>query len=415
MATRIVGLLAGSLILAHTALGADLQRVTTGVPFPRGLVLFNGKLYVLARGISREFGGVTAAFEDHAGTIFAVDPNLREPISDPVSDRIRTNATVVAEPTSPPFRLLDRSLKPIWEDRLTDRPYCTLRYHPGSQSFYLCAFSGLDRYDNQRGRFFTKNATDALIRYDLRAGKWYDIERHDPNAEAAYPNPDWESSPPPRGRLKGPDNCLVVGDQLYAVAKDNSVLVRYDLSDIVADPEASPPAGELVMDHRVACTNAPDTEFFGQSALAAHEGYLYIGYRTSGTVIRISITQEGLPKEPIRAELLARFEPWDPATRKSANITDLDFDSEGRLYVLSAKPARVHRFHPDPDRIYDARPTADRPEKAWLDVAEASGNPTLKCENILLTPEGELFVSGGQTYNPRTREAGFVLVTRITD
>src|SRR5687768_13471986 len=56
-----------------------IERVTTKVPFPRGLQLVDGELYVLARGRVRGSGGVSAEVEDQAGTIYAVDPNVVEP------------------------------------------------------------------------------------------------------------------------------------------------------------------------------------------------------------------------------------------------------------------------------------------------------------------------------------------------
>ncbi|HRK32004.1 MAG TPA: hypothetical protein PLD59_13080, partial [Tepidisphaeraceae bacterium] len=77
-----------------------VHRVTTAVPFPRGLAILDGKLAVLARGRVRESGGTDAAIDDQAGTIFLVDPDISEPIGgDAVSEPVRANGAVVAAPT----------------------------------------------------------------------------------------------------------------------------------------------------------------------------------------------------------------------------------------------------------------------------------------------------------------------------
>jgi hypothetical protein len=129
-----------------------VERISTKPPFPRGLQIVDGQLYVLCRGRVREYGGVSAEVEDQAGTLYVLDPAVAEAFdgSDPCA-AVRENGQVVALPTAPPFKLWDRSASPPSKDKKTDRPYCGLTYHPGTQSFYICAFSGIDK-PRSRGR-----------------------------------------------------------------------------------------------------------------------------------------------------------------------------------------------------------------------------------------------------------------------
>ena len=116
-----------------------VERISTRAPFPRGLQLVDGELYVLCRGRVREYGGVSAEVEDQAGTLYALDPDVAETYDggEP-GDAVRENGRIVALPTAPPFRLWDRTASPPTRDRETDRPYCGLsakpsriyRFHP---------------------------------------------------------------------------------------------------------------------------------------------------------------------------------------------------------------------------------------------------------------------------------------------
>lgn len=375
----------------------QIKRVTTIAPFPRGLAMVDGRLYVLCRGCVRGAGGVRAEVEDRAGRIYVVDPDTTEAIATAnVSDVVRRNGSVFAWPTEPPFRLWDRTAIPPASDRNTDRPYCTLRYHDPTRSFYICAFSGIDKPKKPGEVSFSKNLTDAILRYDLRTEKWYEVERHNLEAGGSYPHHDTRYFPPPHGWLNGPDNLLTVGNWLYAVAKENNLLVRYDLSHLIDDAEAGAPPSEVVLRETIRVKGLGRRQFYGHSALAFHDGRLYIGFRTSSVILRIPLDENGLPVQPIVAELLARFEPYDPVTRRSANLTDMAFDSKGRLYVVSAKPARVYRFKPDPSRVFDARVPNTR---AWLDLAAATGNPKMKSENILIDDRDRLFVTSGDGYD----------------
>src|SRR5688500_3697380 len=142
-----------------------VERISTAVPFPRGLQLVDGDLYVLARGRVRESGGVSGAIDDKAGTIYRVDPDIAEPISSyDISTAVRGNGEVFATPTAPPFKLFDRAADPPTRDRETDRPYCSLRYDDATKSFYVCAFSGIDKSLQRRPdgdpSTFSKNTAD---------------------------------------------------------------------------------------------------------------------------------------------------------------------------------------------------------------------------------------------------------------
>lgn len=374
---RVAGSMLATILTVN---GAEVERVTTAVPFPRGLAMVDDNLHVLCRGRAREAGGVTASIDDRAGSIYVVDTAIGEPATNKVvSAAVRQNAQLLARPTEPPFRLWDRTASPPQSDRRTDRPYCTLRYHAPTRSFYICAFSGIDLPSQPGKPSFSKNASDAVLRYDLRTGRWHEVERS--------------------GWLYGPDNCLPLGDWLYAVAKDNSRLVRFDLRDLARDPEARPPVGELVTEH----------EWEGHSALAYRDGWLYVGYRTSSVIARLRLDDRYRPVTPIRFELVARFDPFDPVTRRSANITDMDFDERGRLYVVSAQPSRIFRFVPDPASVFDGR---DGQAEPWLDLAALTGNARMKSENVL-AHRGWIYVTSGDAYDYQQGADGAVYRARI--
>ena len=390
------------------AVTADrVHRVSTAVPFPRGLVIVDGNLFVLARGRVREAGGADGSIDDRAGTIYCVDPDVGQPVSATViGDEVRTNARVFAAPTEPPFKLFDRTKVPAVSDRETDRPYCGLRYDPGTKNFYICAFSGIDKPDYSGDpSSFSKNLNDGVLRFDTRDKQWHIVERHNLEKGGIYPHHDVSSSQPPHGWLNGPDNCLVIGRWLYCVAKDNSLLVRYDLLSISQDPAAPPPPSDWVLDDRLAMKNGQIEQHLGHSMLAYRDSYLYIGYRTSSTIVRILLDDNGLPVQPIVGEMIARFDPYDPRTRKSANLTDMVFGPDGDLYVVSAQPARVYRFRPDPGHVFDGRAGRAAP---WADMAELTDNPRMKSENLLVDERGRVFVTSGDAYSFQAGAGGTV-------
>jgi hypothetical protein len=394
-----------------------LERVSTAVPFPRGLVLVGDELIVLARGRVRSSGGVSAAVEDRAGTLFVVDTGIGQVWSAGVGPvaAVQGNGRVLAEPTSPPFLLWDRTSNPPQADTRTDRPYCVLRYDEPTNSLYVCAFSGVDLDRKTSPVPFSKNLTDGVLRFDLGSGKWSEIERHDARTPH-YPSADR----PPHGHLKGPNNLTIVGRTLYAAAKDNSVVAAYDLRDVERGREY--PRSAVVLTESVMMRDGTVQTHLGPSALAERDGYLYVGYRTSGTVVRFKHGGGGLGllgTKRVPGELVARFTPFDPVTRVSADITDMAFDRDGRLVVLSAEPARLYRFwpgggtvdgeRPDGERVFDA---VGKPHLAYVDLAAHTGNPRMKSENLMIDPQGRMYVTSGDGYSYQAGAEGTVY--RIT-
>lgn len=387
-----------------------IERVTTKPPFPRGLQLVDGKLYVLCRGRVREYGGVSAAVEDQAGTLYVVDPGVAEAYAggDPGA-AVRENGAVLALPTDPPFQLWDRAASPPTSDRETDRPYCGLTFHAPTRSFYLCAFAGVDKPEAKGQSTFSKNLTDAILRYDLRTEKWYEVERHDIEKGGLYPHHDPARAKPPHGWLNGPDNCLALGDWLYAVSKDNSLLVRYDLRALAADPEAGAPPSTFVLGQDVTVQRGEKLRIEGHSALGYHDGWLYVATRTSSHVVRVKLDDALLPVQPTQVELVALFDAYDAETKKSANLTDMTIDRQGNVYLVAAKPSRIFRFRPDPAHVYDARGGKQEP---YFDLAELTGNPQMKSENALVDEQGRVYVTSGDAYDYQGGAGG--VVWRVT-
>lgn len=387
-----------------------VERITTKPPFPRGLQLVDGKLYVLCRGRVREYGGVSASVEDQAGTLYLVDPSVAEPFApgDPGA-AVRDNGTVFALPTDPPFQLWDRSANPPTRDRETDRPYCGLTYHAPTRSFYLCAFSGVDKAEVKGQSTFSKNLSDAILRYDTRTAKWYEVERHDIEKGGLYPHQDPKRGKPPHGWLNGPDNCMALGDWLYAVSKDNSLLVRYDLRALAADPEAGAPPSEFVLGQDVTVQKKEKLRLEGHSALGYHDGWLYLATRTSSHVVRLKLDDRFLPVQPMQVELVALFDAYDPETKKSTNLTDMTIDAEGYVHLVSAKPSSVYRLLPDPKHVYDARKGQQKP---YFSLAELTGNAQMKSENALVDSQGRVYVTSGDAYDYQDGAGG--VVWRVT-
>lgn len=397
----------------------EVRLVSSAVPFPRGLVLKDGDLYVVARGRVRDSGGVDVRLDDRAGTLWVVDPTVSEPLH-ANGEAVARNGRLFAEPTDPPFKLLDRSLQHATDDERTDRPYCGLRWHERSGSFFICAFSGIDLAASDpaaaEAGAFRKNYTDAVLRFDTRTGRWSEIERHDPAAGANYPHqgPLPDDHPPLSGWAKGPDNLVVIGDTLVVAAKDNSRLIAYDLRQLISDPDAAPPAGKLVLGEEVFINGQP-RQVLGHSALAYCDGWLYVAFRTTSEVIRLPVVKEvagAFAVDPRKAELLALFDPWIPESgRPSANLTDIALGPDGDVFVVSAHPARIFRFAPDAHHVHDFRSGRGQP---WIDLAAATDNPQMKSENLLVADDGSVFVTSGDAYGREPGLGGAIYVIRET-
>lgn len=386
-----------------------LSRVTTAVPWPRGLTFVDGELLVLARGRHRRAGGPVAGIEDRAGTLFVVDPDVAEPVlpgdAQP-GEAVANNARILAEPTSPPFELWDRVRPPV-EDTAMDRPYCTLAYDPTTQNLFVCGFAGVDMTDGT----FRKNGTDSVLRFDLRSDRWSTVDRHrevegtavQPEDKASwlpndhYPHHDPADNPPPHGWTNGPNGACVVGRWLYVAAKDNDLVVRYDLSALADDPTAGPPPSLPVLgvSERVAVNGqVVDLDLVGHSALASQPGWLYLGCRTSSQVVRFPLDDDGVLVTPVVGELIARFDPFDEQSGLSADLVDLAFDPDGQLYVSTARHGAIWKIgHPDPARIFDG--TSGTSATPFVDLRLLTGNPVARTGNITFDDAGRLFLCAG--------------------
>lgn len=401
---------------------ARLERVSTAVPWPRGLVFAEGSLIALARGRHRRDGGPDASIPDRAGTLFKIDPGLAEPVVKGrlAGPEVRANGAVLVEPTAPPFRLWQPSAEPLG-DRLTDRPYCTLAWDADSRNFIICGYSGID---SSKGRGFRKNATDSVLRYDLRSRRWRIIEAHDPSKVAAadqsavvpndsYPHHDPELEAAPHGWLNGPDGAEVAGRYLYVVAKDNSLLTRYDLRGIRRDPAAPPPPSRVVLRDRAPVRGRDGRvrveAVAGHSSLAVWGGYLYIGFRTTSQVLRFPLREDGALARPVVGERVAQLAPYDAATRYGADLMDIAFSPRGELYISGGYNGVVWRVGaPDP-----ARPFRSAESEPFLDLRALTGRPRAKCGNITFGPDGFLYLAcGNNDVGPETRLRGVIYRAR---
>ena len=399
-----------------------LDRVSAAVPWPRGLVIADGRLVALARGRHRRSGGIDPTVADRAGCLFAVDPTIVEPVVSgvPVGDAVRSNATLLVEPKASPFALYDPAGGKPLDDYRMDRPYCTLVYDAPSKNFFICGYSGVDL----PGGKFRKNANDTIHRFDLRTNRWSMVEAHDANTVPIdevgyivpndyYPHHDPAKNPAPHGWLNGADGAEAVGNYLYAVAKDNHTLAQYDLRTIRKDAQAGPPSSRVLMRDEVNLRCGDEVrrvKLFGHSAVVAHDGYLYLGFRTSSVVIRFTLDADGDIVDPETAELIAVFEPWSSTTRRSANLIDLAFDRKGDLFAACAEQGRVWKIgRPDPTRVFDGVDVGENPTKnqPWLDLRALTGKAKARVGNIVFDDAGRLFVCSGN-YATGTRMAGVI-------
>jgi len=396
------------------------ERVSAGVPWPRGIVFVEDRLVVLARGRHRRAGGIDPRIRDHSGSLFTVDPRISETVRPGrlASNAVIRNAALLAPPADPPFHLYDGRTEPI-EAVLLDRPYCTLVYDRVSRNFFVCGYSGVDL----PGARFRKNATDSVLRFDLRTERWSLVEGHDPRSvrreelgyvvpNDRYPHADPKTSLPPHGWLNGPNGACVSGRYLLVCGKDNHLVAAYDLRGIRKDPRSGPPRGLPVLGPDLEIETPlgrKKTRVLGPSALARWGDHLYVGYRTSSIVLRFDVDERGLPRKETAA-LCAVFEPWDPETKRSANLIDMDFDSRGRLYVACAKSGRIWCIGvPDPSRPFYGNDRGTRKPSAppFLDLAVLTGKKT-SCANICFDPEDRLYICAGNYDTASAKIAGVI-------
>jgi hypothetical protein len=391
-----------------------LERVSTAVPWPRGLAFVEGRLIALARGIHRSAGGPNPEIEDLAGHLFEIDPNVAEPVvkGQEAGGAVRKNGRVFAEPAEPPFHLWNRRL-PSTNDTRTDRPYCAIGFDPESRNMFICAFSGIDRGGKDyAGQSFRKNPTDGVFRYDLRTQKWHvvDAHRHDsvPEAELQpairnefYPHHDPSKNPPPHGMANGPDDATVCGRFLYVAAKDNSALIQYDLDAIRSSPDAPPPPGRYIFrranpqDDPCVQVEGHDSMYVeGTCALAAHGGYLYVAFRTTSQILRFPITGDGDLVRPLQGQYIAQFDRYDPEKKGgSADIYDIGFNSRGELFVAASNTGAFWRIRPDPSRVFDGRTGTS--EVPYVNLRELTDHPDAKVGDFTFDAEDNLYLCSG--------------------
>lgn len=363
--------------------------------------------------------GPVPSIDDRGGTLFEVDPTVTEPVRAgvPAGARVARNATVWAAPSGP-FRLWDTSLPRQTDDTRTDRPYCTLAWDPRTQNLFVCGYSGIDLADGG----FRKNATDSVLRYDTRVKRWFVVEQHDPRGIAIdaaavvpndrYPHHDPATSPAPHGWLNGPDGAVAAGRYLYVVAKDNSLMAQYDLASVARDPTAAPPPSRVVLRQRVALRTGGVLAVEGHCAVATWGKFLYVAFRTSSQVIRLPLDPDGDLVRPLRAEVIARFDPYDPATGTSPDITDLAFDPRGVLYVTAQKQGQVWRVgKPNPAAVYDAR--SGKGARPLIDLPRLTGRPSALPCNLTFDPQGRMLLCAGANDTPNAPRAGAVYRVRV--
>jgi hypothetical protein len=408
----------------------NLERITTAVPWGRGMAIVDDELIILSRGRHRGEGGVDPAIDDHAGTLWRVDRSISEPVipGQWAGDAVRRNAAVFAQPTSPPFYLYDRTTSPE-DDILMARPYCALAYDAASRNLFICAYSGAELPS------FRKHATDAVYRYDLRDSAWHVVEQHDPNvvpraalgtviSNAYYPHHDPEKNPPPHGWLNGADGCTAAGNFLYVPAKDNHLVVQYDLASIRTDPHAGPPPSRPVLDSSMIISypgGEREMDVLGPSGVAVHGDFLYIAYRTSSIVVRVRLDDAGdIVREAdgrVKGQLIAVFEPWNAQTKRSGNLYDIDMDADGDLYVSMGREGRIWRITPDPAQPFYGNDQTDRPTTTppFLDMTHLVGR-TSGSNNIFVDRDGGyLYISNRNNDTGEGKIHGTIYRVKITD
>ncbi|MFG0318225.1 MAG: hypothetical protein ACF8XB_13200 [Planctomycetota bacterium JB042] len=117
-------------------------------------------------------------------------------------------------------------------------------------------------------------------------------------------------------------------------------------------------------------------ELLDPSVAVSRDGWLYVGYRTSSVVVRFVLDAADAVVRPPVGELIAVFEPWDPARNRSAGLVDLAFDSKGALFASCASEGRIWRIGvPDPTRPFYGDDQGERPTSAppYLDLRERIG------------------------------------------
>lgn len=385
-----------------------LQRLSTAVPWPRGITLIGKTAYLLARGVPRQPGGPHPFVFDRAGTIFTVDTRIWEWVPrqkkhfKPVSKKVRANAKAFAPPDQNVFKLWGRDekgkqVRVPWEDIDTDRPYATLVWDTKSRNFFICGFSGIDNAPRSNEFNFRKNGNDAILRFDQRDRSWREVERHDANrikkSVRKNPKTTWldnihyepkkGSTKPPQGLLNGPDGLHVFGAYLLAVAKDNDVVARYSLDRIRKNPKAQCPQSAIIFKgkktKKIKTVNSKVVDFGGYSSLAVHAGKLYLGGRDHNRIVRMPITKDA-EVDVTAIELVADL-------GKNSALIDIAFDSTGWLFASTAGLGAIWKIPIPSGRCSIYRAKDHQP---WFKLGSFRVNG--KCTNIAFDREDRLYL-----------------------
>jgi hypothetical protein len=274
----------------------------------------------------------------------------------------------------------------------------------------VICFSGIDLSEQPN---FRKNATDAVHRYNMGTKKWYTFEQHDPGTvpvgelaktlpNEVYPHHNLTSNPPPHGLPNGACGGYVVGDYLYVTAKDNSALIQYDLAEVRKNPEAGPPQSRFIFNR----SGPKDDPFIqtkkhgnmyveGTCGVTAHDGYMYVAFRTTSQIVRFPIDGKGDVVRPIVADYLAQFDPYDPtgAYGKPANIYDIRVNSKGELFVSANSRGTIWKIPTDGKAVFNAKKGTS--EKPYINLREETDFASSTCGNFCFDPDGNLYICAG--------------------
>ena len=388
-----------------------LEVLTTKIKWPRGLAFVDEELHVLARGLHRSDGGPNHKIEDHAGSIFKVDKSIRDQDLSNPGQSVADNGVIVAPPTDAPFYLWDKNAEPKFLDRRTDRPYATLAYEPITKNFFICGYSGIDFRDSENNKSFRKNANDTIHRYSLEKQSWFGVECHNrqvvpeyrlglwiKDSEVYYPHHDISKNPPPHGFLNGPDGLAAHHPFLFAVAKDNNVLVSYDILNMPDVGFNKNPFlnGKIIKsfgDKKVRVKGIEKTiSLLGPSGVAVSEtedGYfVYVSFRTTSKIVRYHVDGATQEFEPI-PDLIADFSNADVG--KGVDIIDIQFNQAGELFTSTAKLWGVWNVGiPNPQQPF----MPDNTLRPTVDLQDLTGSDT-KCSNIAFDSDSSLYICSG--------------------
>ncbi len=390
----------------------SIEIVTTKIRWPRGLAFAEEELFVLARGLHRKEGGPNPDIEDDAGSIFKVNKSIRKSNPGEPNQKIVNNGELFAPPTDPPFFLWNKRATPKFLDTRTDRPYATLVYEPVTKNFFICGYSGIDFVDSSGRPSFRKNASDTIHRYSLDKSAWFGVECHNryvvPEYRLGqwinddgkyYPHHNANDNIPPHGILNGADGLCALYPNLFAVAKDNNVLVNYNISQLKDVGLNENPYLNGSVEKKFGAShpvrvrgNTEQLYLRAPSGIAIEEidnGYfVYISFRSSNNIIRYRVDSASNEFESV-PDLIADFNSAD--TGDGVGLIDIKFDASGRLFASTARLGGVWDLGiPNPQKPFYADTTMRPSVDLWDLIAKG-----IKCSNILFDLNSDMYICSG--------------------